>query len=162
MLPVKESLWKLEFVQGVLRKPTFKVSLNQVSNSWDIFDMDNVTWTNAASINVTVIVGICSRCSQESSIKVLSNRVGNRWDIADIEFVWVGGVGWCAKLFSCLTQLMFMLRWVGLLTIILTKLYVWKISIESKSISWFLFRNGLTTVLKLGVQLRNRFRVVEG
>ena len=95
-MPVKESLWQLEFVQGVLRKPTFKVSLNQVSNSWDILDMDNVTWTNAASINVTVIVGICSRCSQGSSIKVLSNRVGNRWDIADIEFV--GGVA-CKVIF---------------------------------------------------------------
>ena len=71
--------------------------------------------------------------------------------------------GWMDSMrISGLTQLMFMLCWVGLLTIISTKLYVWKISIESKSISWFLFRNGLKTGLKLGVQLRNRFRVVEG
>ena len=160
MLPVKESLWQLEFVQGVLRKPTFKVSLIQVSNSWDIFDMDNVTWTNAASINVTVIVGICSRCSQGSSIKVLSNRVGNRWDISDIEFVggWWGVA--CKVIFvsnptNVYVELGF---WQQFWQICMFE----RFQLSPSQLVDFSLCNGLTTVLKLEVQLRKRFRVAEG
>ena len=50
-------------------------------------------------------------------LKFHQNRVSNSWDITNIEFVWGGGVGWvgwCAKSFSCLTQLKVMLGWVEL------------------------------------------------
>ena len=121
-------------------------------------------WTNVSRINVAckgvvMKVGICSGVLKNLILKSYQTRLVTD-EIFPTLSLWLGGVGWRAKLFPCLTRLM--LCWVGLLTIILTKLYVWKISIESKSISWFLFRNGLITVLKLGVQLRNRFRVVEG
>ena len=125
----------------------------------DILICTNFVWTNFFWTNVNMIVGICSRCSQEPIFKVSSksgqlelryswygqmswrqmlpgqmsswqlesvlnvhrnlplkfhqNRVSNSWYIADIEFVWVG-VGWCAKSFSCLTQLKVMLGWVEL------------------------------------------------
>ena len=121
-------------------------------------------WTNVSRINVAckgvvMKVGICSGVLKNLILKSYQTRLVTD-EIFPTLSLWLGGVGWRAKLFPCLTRLM--LCWVGLLTIILTKLYVWKISIDAKSISWLLFRNGLTTVLKLGVQLRNRFRVVEG
>ena len=53
----------------------------------------NVTRTNVARINVTLTVGVCSRCYQEPKFKVHQNWINNSWDIADIEFLWGGGGG---------------------------------------------------------------------
>ena len=72
-----------------------------------------------------ILPGQISPWHLESVLDVLRNlhlkfhqyRVSNSGDIADIEFVWWGGVGgggWCAKSFSCLTQLEVMLGWVEL------------------------------------------------
>ena len=95
------------------QEPTFKVSSNRVSKSWDIADVEfwsNVTWTNVAWSNITfksVLDG-----PMNLHLKFHQNWVSNTWDIANIEFVWWGGG--CAKSFSCLTQLKVMLGWVEL------------------------------------------------
>ena len=53
-------------------------------------------WTNVARIIVTVTVGICSRCFQESFIKIGSVTAEILLTFSFCGWWW-GGVGWFAK-----------------------------------------------------------------
>ena len=54
---------------------------NRVSTSWDIPDMDKCHQEKCCLDNVTVTVGICSRCCQEPTFKV--------WSVtAEIKRIW--------------------------------------------------------------------------
>ena len=113
------SQWQLTSVEDGSGNLHLKFGQNRVSNSWDIPDMDK----SCMDKNVPVMVGICSRCSQQPifgqmlpgqmlprqmspwqlesvhegprnlHLKFGQIRASNSWDIADIEFSVVVVVG---------------------------------------------------------------------
>ena len=97
--------WQLESVKDGSRYLLLKSGENQISNSWYIPDMDKCHMNKCCMDKCHCDTWNLFKMIQGAYLSSLIKSGNNSWDIADIEFVAVGGGGWCAKSISRQTRL---------------------------------------------------------